>query len=209
MNTLPKRFGKYGLTLHTEKTRMIDFRRPLAKKSGSASFDLLGFTHFWGKSRKGNQVVQRKTASPRFSHALKRISEWCRANRHRPVAEQHDVLSQKLQGHYGYYGITGNMRGLTRFVHEVERTWRRWLDRRSSGRTMTWERFRLVLRRYALPRPRIVHSVYATAATPPSDEPDAGIRTSGSVGALGATPGPPGRCLPVGPAHERVVSRCG
>lgn len=166
MNTLPKRFGKYGLTLHTEKTRMIDFRRPLAKKSGSASFDLLGFTHFWGKSRKGNQVVQRKTASPRFSHALKRISEWCRANRHRPVAEQHDVLSQKLQGHYGYYGITGNMRGLTRFVHEVERTWRRWLDRRSSGRTMTWERFRLVLRRYALPRPRIVHSVYATAANP-------------------------------------------
>jgi RNA-directed DNA polymerase len=164
MNVLPKRFGKYGLTLHPEKTRLVDFRRNPPDGGTPGSFDLLGLTHFWGRSRKGNQVVQRKTASSRFSRALKRISEWCRTNRHQAVVQQHKELSQKVRGHYGYYGITGNMRGLMRYAHEVERVWRRWLDRRSSKSKMTWDRFRLLLRRYPLPRPRIVHSVYANAA---------------------------------------------
>lgn len=164
MNVLPKRFGKYGLTLHPKKTRLVDFRRRPPDGGAPGTFDLLGFTHFWGRSRKGNRVVQRKTASSRFSRALERVSEWCRRNRHQPVDTQHQALSQKMRGHYGYYGLTGNMRGLMRFAHEVERIWRRWLDRRSSKSKMTWDRFRLLLRRYALPRPRIVHSVYANAA---------------------------------------------
>ena len=163
MEVLPKRFGRYNLTLNPAKTRLVDFRRP-PPGGGSASFELLGFTHFWGRSRKGKLVVQRKTASSRFSRALKRISEWCRANRHRSVADQHKMLSMKVRGHYGYFGVTGNGRAIGQFVHEVERQWRRWLDRRSSRAKMTWERFALLLRRYPLPPPRVMRSVYALAA---------------------------------------------
>ena len=81
---LPKRFGKYGLTLHPEKTQLVDFRRPRrpGKRTSGQSFDMLGFTHFWGKSRKGHWVVKRKTAKGRFSRAVKRIGRWCRTNRH-------------------------------------------------------------------------------------------------------------------------------
>ncbi len=167
MAVLSKRFEKYGLTLHPTKTRLVDFRRPPPDGGGSGTFELLGFTHFWGRSRKGKSVVQRKTASPRFSRALLRISEWCRTNRHRKVAEQHHVLSLKVRGHYGYFGITGNSRALARFLHEVQRQWRRWLDRRSSRAKMTWDRFRALLRCYPLPPPRVVHSAYVLAANPP------------------------------------------
>lgn len=164
MEVLPKRFGRYNLTLNPAKTRLVDFRRPPPKVGGTGTFDLLGFTHFWGTSRKGRPVVQRKTSSSRFSRALKRISEWCRVNRHRSVAEQHQMLSLKVRGHYGYFGITGNSRAIGRFLHEVERQWRRWLDRRSSRAKMTWDRFRLLLRRYSLPPARVMHSAYALAA---------------------------------------------
>jgi group II intron reverse transcriptase/maturase len=164
MDVLSKRFDKYGLTLHPEKTRLVDFQRPPRDGGGTGTFELLGFTHYWGRSRKGKSVVQRKTASSRFSRALQRISEWCRTHRHRSVAEQHKTLSLKVRGHYGYFGITGNSRALARFLHEVERQWRRWLDRRSSRAKMTWDRYRVLLRRYPLPQPRIVHSTYATAA---------------------------------------------
>ena len=164
MDVLPKRFGKYGLTLHPDKTRLIDFHRSPPDGGKPASFEMLGFMHFWGRSRKGNRVVQRKTASSRFSRSLKRISEWCRTNRHRPVAEQQKALALKVRGHCGYYGITGNARGVMRFLHEVERIWRRWLARRSSKRKMTWKVFRVLLRRYPLPRSRIAHSIYTRAA---------------------------------------------
>jgi RNA-directed DNA polymerase len=165
MDVLQKRFGKYGLTLHPEKTRLLDFRRP--RNGGRpGTFELLGFTHFWATSRKGKPVVQRKTASSRLGRSLKRISDWCRRNRHAAVAAQHAALSLKVRGHYGYFGITGNSRALSRFVHETERIWRRWLDRRSGRAKMTWERFALLLRRSPLPTPRIVHSVYRPVAKP-------------------------------------------
>jgi RNA-directed DNA polymerase len=164
MEVLPKRFGKYNLTLNAAKTKLVDFRQPPRGGGGHASFELLGFTHFWGTSRKGRPVVQRKTSPSRFRRALKRINEWCRHSRHRPVAEQYQVLSTKVRGHYGYFGITGNSRAIARFLHEVERLWRRWLDRRSSRAKMTWDRFRVLLHRYSLPQPRIVRSVYTLAA---------------------------------------------
>jgi RNA-directed DNA polymerase len=108
---LSKRFEKYGLRLHPEKTRLVDFRSPpRAGRGGSQrerSFGLLGFTHYWGRSRKGHWVVQRKTAKDRFTRALRAAGRWCRAHRHWPVADQHAALSRKLQGHYAYYGITG------------------------------------------------------------------------------------------------------
>jgi RNA-directed DNA polymerase len=159
MNVLPKRFARYGLTLHPEKTKLIDFRRPTGNGDGPGSFDVLGFTHFWGRSRKGNLVVQRKTARSRFGRALQRVAEWCRKSRHLTVREQHKTLVAKVRGHYNYFGITGNSRALGRFLHEVKRVWRKWLHRRSNRARMTWERFKLLYSRYPLPWPIVVQSV--------------------------------------------------
>lgn len=168
MEVLPKRFGKYGLTVHPEKTRLIWFGKPQKREEGTPEpprwekFDFLGFTHYWGRSRKGMWVVRRKTDSSRFTRALKVITEWCRRNRHRPLREQQRILSQKLEGHYAYYGITGNFRCLLSFQRQVTRIWRKWLMRRSRGLFMPWGRFNELLLRYPLPPARIVHS-YCTA----------------------------------------------
>lgn len=154
---LPKRFGKYGLSIHEEKTRLVDFRRPRGKGHSSAVFDFLGFTHYWGVSRKKKWVVQRKTAKKKLKLAVRRVHQWCRKNRHDPVKEQWRSLCRKLHGHYGFYGITFNMRSLNRFYERVKRSWRKWLNRRSRDKDMPWDRFNRLLDRYPLPRPRIVH----------------------------------------------------
>jgi len=161
MEVLPKRFGKYGLSLHPEKTKLVDFKRPSNRREGPGSFDLLGFTHLWGKSRKGRWIIQRRTAKDRFARALKRVAQWCRSQRHLPVRLQHQALCRKLMGHNQYYGITGNYRALSRFCREVHEVWQKWLNRRSQRAKMTWERFNRLLKRYPLPRPRVAHSVYA------------------------------------------------
>jgi len=163
---LSKRFEKYGLKLHPEKTRQIRFVRPSGSPpSGGAggertSFDLLGFTHFWGKSRKGNWVVKRKTMTARLSRTLKRISMWCSVNRHLPIKEQHTGLSRKLRGHDAYYGITGNARALSLLRLLVRRIWHKWLNRRSWKTALTWTRMNRLLEVFPLPPPRVVHSVY-------------------------------------------------
>jgi len=154
---LPKRFGKYGLSIHEEKTRLVDFRRPRGKGHNSAVFDFLGFTHYWGVSRKKNWVVQRKTAKKKLKLAVRRVHKWCRRNRHDPVKEQWRSLCRKLHGHYGFYGITFNMRSLNRFYEQVKRSWHKWLNRRSRDKDLPWDRFNRLLERYPLPRPRIVH----------------------------------------------------
>jgi len=161
LDVLPKRFAKFGLELHPAKTKQVDFRRPgpggpSAPRPGT--FDLLGFTHYWGLSRKGRWVVTRKTSASRFRRALGRVNDWCRVHRHQPIAEQHAMLRAKLRGHYGYYGITGNARALATFHHWVRRVWCKWLNRRSQRARMSWARFALLLQRYPLPAPRVVHS---------------------------------------------------
>ena len=168
MEVLPKRFGKYGLTLHPDKTRLIPFRRPTSRSGGCkpGTFDLLGFTHYWGRSRKGNWVVQRKTARSRFTRARRRVAQWCRNNRHRSVAEQHQILSRKLRGHFAYYGITGNAKALCGLRRQVIRCWRLWLSRRSRDHRIAWPQFNGLLDRYALPPAVVVHSVYRRAAKP-------------------------------------------
>ena len=165
---LPERFGEYGLTLHPDKTRLIHFERPNLwdRDKPKVSFDFLGFTHFWGRSRKGGWILKRETAKDRFSRGLHRIQQWYRANRHRRVAEQHRMLRAKLLGHYAYYGLTGNFRRLNRFRDEVRRIWRKWLDRRNRERAMSWERFQRLETRYRLPLARIRPSPPAHAANP-------------------------------------------
>jgi hypothetical protein len=168
MNVLPKRCSKYGLTVHPEKTRLIAFRRPAkaAQAASSGSFDFLGFTHFWARSRRGYWVVMRTTAKSRFTRALRQVRTWCKTYRHLPIASQHRELSLKLRGHCAYYGITGNTRALTRFRYELERTWQRWLNRRSKRARMDWDRFQRLLQRYPLPQPVAVHSVLRRGASP-------------------------------------------
>jgi RNA-directed DNA polymerase len=169
LEVLPKRFGKYGLTVHPEKTRLIEFRRPdryPPNRGGPGTFDMLGFTHYWGKSRSNKWIIKRKTAKDRFQRALKRVAEWCRVHRHDSIEQQQKALRMKLQGHYAYYGITGNSRWLGYFLHEVEGIWRKWLNRRSQRASMPWERMQRLLRRYPLPRPRIINPYLPRAANP-------------------------------------------
>jgi RNA-directed DNA polymerase len=154
---LAKRFERFGLAIQEAKTRLVDFSRPGGKGERPGSFDLLGFTHYWGKSRKGNWVVQRKTAKKKFKQAVRRVHLWCKEHRHMPVKEQWETLNRKVQGHYGYYGVTFNMRGVKGFYEQVKRSWRKWLNRRSRDKDMPWERFNRLLERYPLPEPRIVH----------------------------------------------------
>lgn len=161
LEVLGKRLGRYGLALHPDKTRFIDFRPGrgggVPPDGQRPRFDFLGFTHVWGKSRKGNDVVRQRTAKPRLARALIAINDWCRLHRHRSVAWQHARLRAKLTGHYAYYGITGNMAQLQRFSTQVRRIWRQWLERRTRSKRLIWERFRALLRRHPLPVPRIVH----------------------------------------------------
>ena len=167
-DVLPKRFEKYGLRLHPEKTKLVRFEKPNDREppdggNGSNSFDLLGFTHFWGKSLKGNWVVKRKTAKDRFSRTLQRFSDWCQANRHLSIKEQHAVLTRKLRGHDAYFGITGNARALSVLRQCVQRIWHKWLARRSWKGAWTWDRMNTLLARLPLPPARVVHSISRVA----------------------------------------------
>lgn len=155
---LPKRFGKFGLTLHPDKTRLVPFQRPdrVDNDEGPGTFDLLGFTHHWAVSRKGNWVVKQRTAKDRLSRALRRLREWCRWHRHDPLETQHLTLKKKINGHYAYYGITSNSERISDFFFWATRAWKAALARRSQ-RGMSWATMKAVLRRYPLPAPRIVH----------------------------------------------------
>ncbi len=173
MEVMPKRFGKYGLTVHPTKTKLIPFRPPPAMARDPdepddrpGTFDLLGFTHHWARSRRGHWIIKQKTASNRFSRAVRSIDSWCRANRHQPLIEQWQKLNEKLRGHYAYYGVTGNASALSRFRREVEHRWRKWLNRRNRQRSMTWRLYRRLLERSPLAPVRTYRSIYAHVAKP-------------------------------------------
>jgi len=156
-DVIPKRFGRYGLGLNEEKTRLIDFHRPGGDRHKPETFVFLGFTHYWGRSRKGNWVVKRRTAKEKLKASVRKVYEWCRKHRHDPVRDQWKALCRKLDGHYGFYGITFNSKGIHLFYEQAKRSWHKWLNRRSRNNDMPWDRFNRLLKRYPLPRPRIVH----------------------------------------------------
>ena len=163
-----KRFEKYGLKLHPEKTRLVPFGRPeRVGPDGSGphspgTFDFLGFTHYWGKSRKGYWVIKRQTAAKRLRRTLRAIGDWCRTNRHRGMFDQFRELVRKLEGHYAYYGITGNGPSLNQVRTEAIQLWHKWLRRRSrESQAMTWERMNQLLKElFVFPYARVVHSIY-------------------------------------------------
>jgi group II intron reverse transcriptase/maturase len=165
LEVLPKRFGRYGLRLHPDKTRLVRFEPPRSEgesrqdREKPRSFDFLGFTHHWEKSRWGRWMVKRKTATNRVTRALRRINLWCQGHRHAPIPWQHARLERKLRGHDEYYGISGNSKALSSLRHWVKRIWRKWLSRRSRTSRVNWVRFNLLLKRYPLPNPKIRHAV--------------------------------------------------
>ena len=158
--TIPKRFMRYGLEVHPDKTRIVDFRKPSPdRKEKPGTFDFLGFTFHWGWSvRYRDWFVKRRTASKKFKKAAVSITEWVRSNRHKPVWMQQRALAAKLRGHYAYYGIRGNYPCLLRFYRHTVLAWREWLSRRAQHRTTRWDQFIRILERHPLPRPRIVQT---------------------------------------------------
>lgn len=163
---LDKRLAKFGLRLNPAKTHLVDFRfkRPDGVKHPAAeatTFTFLGFLHVWGQSRRGKWVVYQRTAKERYARTLRTIARYCKAHRHRPLAEQQTRLSQLLQGHYAYFGITGNGKRLRWLARKVECIWRTWLSRRTRNGQLTWEAFWRLLERYPLPAPRIYHQYTA------------------------------------------------
>ena len=163
LEVLKLRLGKYGLQLHPDKTRVVDFRVPRPwppTDSGGGlptSFNFLGFTHVWSRSRGGKSVIRQYTAKDRLARSVKAINGWCRRMRHWSLPEQQLRLCRMLQGHYAYFGLSGNMDRLTALHRAAYRRWRKWLSRRSRGPCMPWERFLRLLERFPLPAPRIIH----------------------------------------------------
>jgi group II intron reverse transcriptase/maturase len=163
-----RRFEKYGLRLHEAKTRLVPFGCPARETQPPAAggpkpetFDFLGFTHYWGQSRKGAWVIRRRTSRKRMTRSLKAMNQWCRENLHEPLREQVAALGRKLKGHFGYFGITGNADALKRYRWKVIRIWRQWLARRGDPQGMPWTRMNRLLAFFYLPEARVVHSVYA------------------------------------------------
>jgi group II intron reverse transcriptase/maturase len=158
LSVLPKRFAKYGLALHPDKTRLTPFRRPdkAPPDEPPSTFNLLGFTHHWDLSRKGFWVVKRRTAKDRLARATRRVALWCREHRHLPIERQWQALRRKLEGHYAYYGVTANGPQLSRFRWNVIGAWWKWLARRSNA-GLTWASMLELLRHKPLPAARIVH----------------------------------------------------
>jgi group II intron reverse transcriptase/maturase len=162
---LTERFAEHGLSLHPEKTRLVRFERPKDGGPTPDTFDLLGFTHYWGATRKGGWVIKRRTSPSRLRRAFRRIADWCRQHRHDRIPQQHAMLAKKLKGHYSYYGMTGNAAALTAVWHGAERLWQRWLSRRSQRASIPWDRFKRLLAAFPLPRPIVHHSVYRASKT--------------------------------------------
>ena len=162
MEVLPKRFTRFRLTMHPEKTVLIAFKKPPRREQsagGQGSFDFLGFTHYWAKTRRGYWVIKRKTVGKRLRRFMKAIWTWCRENRHAPLQEQHRTLCTTLRGYYQYYGIRGNFKMLEVIFEQTERAGRYWLSRRSHKGHIRWQKFGVSLQKLALPKPRIMHNI--------------------------------------------------
>jgi group II intron reverse transcriptase/maturase len=156
MKALEQRLASFGLKLHPDKTRLLDFRRPPRSQTGGkgpGTFDFLGFTIYWGHSRKGNWVLKCKTRNARLRRAKEAVYDWCRRHRHLPVQEQHTALMRKLRGHFNYFGVTNNSRCLDELVESAKKTWHKWLNRRSQRSRLTWKRFEALLADYPLQLP--------------------------------------------------------
>jgi group II intron reverse transcriptase/maturase len=164
LEMLRQRMAQYGLRLHPEKTRLVPFSRPPRRQQegkGPGTFDFLGFTLLWRRDRKGYWGQNFRTRTARLRRAIQALDEYCRRFRHDPVKEQHAALCRRVKGHFAYFGVNGNLKNLGRVVRAVERSWWRWLRRRSQRTRLTWQRFGNLLRAFPLPRPAVMVQLWA------------------------------------------------
>lgn len=161
-SALTGRLAGFGLTLHEDKTRLIEFGRlpALARRQRGErrpdTFAFLGFTHYCGWTRDGRFILKRKTQAKRLARKLVALRQEMKWRLHRPVSEQHLWFCQVLRGHYGYYGVPHNYPALSAFLQAVRRIWYHALRHRSQqARCLTWDRFKALVLRYPLPPPKI------------------------------------------------------
>jgi len=165
---LQNRFNKYDLEIHPTKSRKFSFgsfERENAKRQDrrANTFDFLGFTHYCDISRKGNFKVGRQTSRKKYASKCKAMNAWLKAIRNQiKTKEWWQILKAKLRGHFQYYGVSENYAGIVRFHKATLRMVRKWLNRRSQKRKMSWARFTEYLGHYPLPKPKIVHSFYVS-----------------------------------------------
>ena len=168
LEVLPKRFAKYGLTLHPEKTRLLAFGRSALPSHPNApqpaTFDFLGFTHICARSRRGRFTIHVRTVRKRLRRSVKAVAQWCQQHRHDPVEDQAAALNAKLRGHYQYYGRSTNYRSLRQYYRLVRRLWHKWLTRRTRGKRLAWDTFHQLLARHPLLLPRIRHAWTSTGS---------------------------------------------
>lgn len=160
---LPKRFAKYGLNIHPDKTRLRRYGRPKRDDHDSNTFDFLGFTHYWGKSRQGHWVIKRKTARKRLRRTLKAIWAWCKAHRHDDERKQYRTLCRKLSGHYQYFALRCNYAAINTVYDQLRKIWKYWMSRRSNESAINWQDWQSFLERFPLPQPHILHASKCTA----------------------------------------------
>jgi RNA-directed DNA polymerase len=157
-DVLPKRMERYRLTLHPDKTRLLDFRRPPADQRGGKgpnTFDFLGFTLYWRRTLRGHWRLGCQTRRARLHRAQNAVYAWCRSHLHQAMDEQHAGLRSRLQGHYNYFGVNGNLRRLACLYNHAVNAWKKWLSRRSQRARLCWEKVHSLLQVYPLPPPRI------------------------------------------------------
>ena len=165
---LDERLGKFGLEVAPEKTKILEFG-PLAELKAKArgdrpqTFDFLGLTHFCSRTRNGRRYrMKRKTSRKKFKAKVLAFKEWLKASLTLPTPDLMKTAASKLRGHIAYYGVTDNSDGIGRFSHEVMRMLFKWLNRRGKRGCMTWEKFRKLLKRFPMPKPRITVNLFAT-----------------------------------------------
>lgn len=165
MAALAKRFERFGLTLHPEKTRLVPFRCPDRRDrsgKGPATFDFLGFTHFWRRTRSGTWTVGVKTRTASLRRFIVNIADWCRSHRHEPVKEQHAALTRRIAGHFNYFGVNGNVSCLKHVQRVCGVVWHKWLNRRSQRASKNWDQFNDLLRMYPLPRAAVYVQLWSS-----------------------------------------------
>lgn len=165
---LRNRFNKHGLELHPTKSRNISFgrfERENAKRQNrrANTFEFLGFTHYCGRSRNANFKLGRKTSRKKYSAKCRDMNAWLKSIRnHVKTKDWWEILRAKLRGHFQYYGVSENYDGIVRFYKFTIRMLRKWMNRRSQKRKMSWDNFTEYLEHYPLPKPKIVHSFYVS-----------------------------------------------
>jgi len=168
LEDIKQRLNKFGLELAEDKTRILEFGRfaePNLRKRGQGkpkSFDFLGFTHYCSTTRDGRFSLKLKTSKKKYEAAILNQKDWLRAVRTQPIRKIWKTLAAKLQGHYNYYGVSGNFEAIKRYYEHSRELAFKWLNRRSQKRTWSWEEFQVYLDKHPLPRPKVKYAIYNT-----------------------------------------------